>query len=242
MTEEEVQLIYDYLHQNYEYIDGELFRIRKHNQPSRGARKKLGSIFYPVKNSRIIIRATLRINDKNYTCPLSHFIWIFHKKEKPKLIKYFDGNPVNNRIENLAIYNGRERESNKQKKVGCAFKTKSGETRWRYGLDLGNGKKISFGTWKTQQECQELYEFVRDIWTNNQSITPEELKRMAKERFPQSQMKLNKENVCGYPGIYKRGKRFVARIKPASTHDTPEEAYEAYMKAKENYKNGAAST
>ena len=229
MTQEEVDLIYDYLHENYEYVDGELIRITPSSNKKISVGHVLGSFYYQNYGAaRPLMRATINFNGENITLPVSHLIWIYHYKQKPKMIKYIDSNYVNNKIENLTTYCGRERENNKNlDSIGTAFISRSGKTRYRYALDIGNGQKISFGSWETKEECQQLHKFVKNIWVNNKTITPQELKIQVMAAFPKSAMRLNKQNKYGFPGIYKRRDRFVARYQGmTSTHDTPAEAYQ----------------
>ncbi|MES2133164.1 MAG: hypothetical protein V4506_12535 [Bacteroidota bacterium] len=249
MTKEEVEAIYNYLHENYEYKpEGQLIRktAPKINKNVRIG-QILGSFYYQVPNSqRPCMRATIYFNNKNYTLNLSHFIYIYHHKEKPKMIKYLDENPMNNRIENLSIYSGIEREANKGLVSGSPFKTKNGETRYRYMFQIENnkngkaGKKISFGSFETLEECNKLSLFIRNLRLTNPEITPNELKIKAMAEFPKSKMRLEKTNKLGFDGVYKRGKSFVCRCRVhgkmhTSTYQTPEEAHNAYLEIKKHH-------
>ncbi len=96
MTQEEVDLIYNYLHENYEYL-GQIGCL---------INKKSKKVMYgsTTKNiNQLRIDSSIRINNRKYSMLYSHLLWIYFYKDKPKLIGYKDNNPSNIKIENLVI-------------------------------------------------------------------------------------------------------------------------------------------
>ena len=84
MTQEEVDLIYDYLHENYEYKDGEL--IRKNGE-------KLGSV--ATKNNSILFRTSLLINGEIKHFIMKKLMYIYYKKQYADFVLCVDGNEFN---------------------------------------------------------------------------------------------------------------------------------------------------
>ena len=104
MTQDEVDLIYDYLHENYRYEDGELIATKN----TFGQRE--GRAFGCVKLNpgNAYITAVLVLNKKKYAFALSWFVWIFFNKTCPRYISHLDGNRFNNKIDNLKESHKRE--------------------------------------------------------------------------------------------------------------------------------------
>lgn len=243
MTEEEVKLIYDYLHANYQYEDGNLIRTSpapKNKRVQVGDR--LGSFFYQGKQTPRL-RSTICVGGKQYTKHLAHLIYLYHTKKIPSVIEYVDGNPTNCFIENLKSSSRVNIEFKKSRNVRGwkPVKSTNGSVRYRVTLQIGKDLKVHFGSCETQEEARKVYDLAKTLHVHDQ-LNPQEIKLSVMKAFPHLLMKLKKENVCGYEGVYQRGKRFVARNifnkkTNCSTHDTPEEAYQAYLLMKEGYFN-----
>jgi hypothetical protein len=107
MTQDEVNLLYEYLHEHYKYEDGELIRTKKTLNGPAPVGHKLGSMFTPSNKGRPNFRAAFTLNGKRYTTSLDILIFIYHHKYKPKVIVHKDNNPLNNEIENLIETNSR---------------------------------------------------------------------------------------------------------------------------------------
>ena len=93
MTQDEVDKIYEYLHENYEYRDGELIKIK--NGPGYKIGHKLGS-FETTISGTLKNMAQLKINNKRYSRGLHQFIYLYHYKRLPKYVRHLDGNHSNN--------------------------------------------------------------------------------------------------------------------------------------------------
>lgn len=150
MTEEEAQIIYDYLHQTYVYENG-LLKNKKRNKIIDG---------HLEKNSKTLnFRMTIRVKNKKYKWSISHIIYFYHKKIKPKYIKYINGNKCDTRIENLACMNHQEMMNNcdlfvknKNKFKGVI---KDGN---RFAARIWINKKYKYCGWfNTPEEAYQAY-------------------------------------------------------------------------------------
>lgn len=92
MTQEEVNELYEYMHNKYDYVDG--YFINKKN-------KKIieGNVCY--RASKLCLKLHLRISTRKISIQYNHAIFIYFHKRKVKYLDYLDGNSCNNRIENL---------------------------------------------------------------------------------------------------------------------------------------------
>lgn len=237
MTQDEVNLIYDYLHENYEYRDdGNLVRIKDGSEFSKAKKGDiLGSFFYQYGSPRM--RCTLNIKGVNYTKNLSHFIYLYHYKEFPSVIEHKDNNPTNCRIDNLKSCTRVDVEFKKQVRGWKPITSSTGKIRYRVTLQIGKQLKVHFGSCETKEEARAVYDMAKSLHVV-EKLQPDDIKRQVMDAFPHLRMKLRQENKCGYPGVYKRGNKYVSRSfkgSKTSTHDTPEQAHQAYLKAKEEY-------
>lgn len=232
MKEDEVELIYNYLHENYEYRDGDLIKIT-----STSNAKKVGSTigcfanYYD--NRSPVISTNIKVNGKIYYFALSHLIYLYHNELKPKIIKFKDNNITNTRIENLISISQTEFNNSLRAEKCCYFH----QGRWKVRFFL-NKKSVSMGGYKTQEEAQKIYNLCLELIENG--IYEEiEIKNIIKHFNPR--IKLNITNKYGFPGIMKSRNKYYARLRFKKTEstlggfDTPEEAHEAYLKAKEEY-------
>ncbi len=223
MTQDEVDLIYAYLHEHYEYRDGEL--LFKTKRPGTSIGKAIGCNIYDEKRDRTFFVSGLRINGKTITKSLSTWIYIYHNKKPPGFIKHQDGNPANNRIENLINYC----QKNKNK-FRCCFV-------------LSLGKKLYVGDVDTKEDRDLICKKGKELYASGiicQQIIKQELKKL----FPQ--IRNRPKSYSGLIGVEKNNgnSRWQARLTingrrmSLGTFNTPEEAHAAYLKAKEEYKNG----
>jgi len=99
----------------------------------------------------------IKINKKIYKA--HHIVWIIHHGYKPKMIDHIDGNPSNNRIENLREATNSQNQWNKK-----VYKySKSGirgvtwckkNNKWKTGCKL-DGKNYYFGMFENLLEAKE---------------------------------------------------------------------------------------
>lgn len=99
-----MQTIKDYptksfINDHYQYIDGALFLKKK---PSVYTPLKVGA---QVGTNKFGINKYSQLNIMNVTYQLYRIIFIMHNGEIPegKLIDHIDGNPANNKIDNLQV-------------------------------------------------------------------------------------------------------------------------------------------
>lgn len=229
MTQDEVDLIYDYLHENYRYEHGEL--IIKKIMKGRPLGKRLGVIIDSCKKPHIL--ATIYINKIKYTKPLSAFIFIYHKKYLPKYISHLDNNPFNYNIDNLLESSRKWSDyDTKSHKGYYTKKTKNGVV---YVVqikikEIDGHKSVYLGKYKTEKKASDIYCNAKTL-LKDKNITKQTLLE---------KLNLNiKKNKSTYPvGVYKRISRYRAVIsingknKYLGSFITPEEAHEAYLKAK----------
>lgn len=242
MTEQELQQIYDYLHENYRYEDGELIAT-KDLSPKQKSGSAAGYFWASRKTGHpIVVMAFPYSIKRKLQIPLAHCIYIYHNKCKPRYISYLDCNPVNTRIENLVGEEKRSlcyRSSNKIKNPKKLTKQKlvCGET--YYVGSEREGEKIYIGRYLSKEESQKAYDYLRELLFNK-SLSLKVIKEMVKNKYPVPYKKTNK---LGFIGVRKYGKKYSAYITNKNqkiklgNYDTPEEAHTAYLKAKEEYKN-----
>ena len=222
MTEEEVEQIYNYLHEHYEYQDGALRAKTKRCGPKIG--RSIGSVIFDEGKNRAVFVAGLRIDGKLITKAMSTWIFIYHNKFKPGFIKHKDGNPANNRIENLINFP----QENKNK-YRCCFV-------------LCGSNKMYVGDVDTKEDRDLICKQGKELYQNGM-IDKSEIKQRLKKLFPQ--IRNRPKSYSGLKGVEKNNgeNRWQARItisgrrQSLGTYDTIEEAHAAYLKAKEEYKN-----
>jgi len=89
-------------------------------------------------------------------------VWFLNYGKWPeKEIDHIDGNPTNNRIENLRDVSVRENQSNQKihragKLVGARWSNKNHLNPWMAQIRI-NGKKVHLGCFKTEKEAHEAY-------------------------------------------------------------------------------------
>jgi hypothetical protein len=150
MTEAEVELIYDYLHENYVYRDGELIR-RKCNTTIYGS--------INGNSKKLLFSVSFRVKNKKYNWSYGHLIYLYHHKIKPDYLIEIDGNPTNYRIENLKSVD----HSQMMKQCDLQVKNKHGlkgvyQDNKRFAARLWLGKKYKYISWhNTPEEAHAAY-------------------------------------------------------------------------------------
>jgi len=230
MNQDEVDLIYNYLHENYEYRDGEL--IRKKTVSGSNVGDRAGTISLE-RGKRIVINVSIGSGKNKRVISLAHMIYIFHHKIKAKYINYLDGNYANTKIENLE-------EVSKSTQLlivldGRGYiplKDKNGETRYHCQINIKN-ETISLGVFNNPKDARDLYLKAKKLYLHGDSIA-EIKKKLTSGK--------NDKNKTGLKGVrYVKGKYYgtfqVNKVKRyTKLFSTPQEAHAAYLKAKEEYR------
>jgi hypothetical protein len=241
MTQDEVNLIHAYLHEHYDYKDGEL--IVKNDIPN-GHKKgtKIGQFTYDEKRSPVIL---IHIAAHKDTLRLSHAIYIYHHKIKPNVIVYLDGNQTNTSIENLQAadsipMNGYRYRIKKPAGVMTRKESKKGTYTVKVKRKM---KQIYIGSFDDKERAREAYIYASELWDNN-SYTHEEWLKEVRKQYPlKSTNKFIREIKRELPiGVDAHGNRFRSSIsiqskrKHLGVFATPQEAHEAYLKARKEYR------
>ena len=239
MTQDEVDLIYEYLHENYEYRDGEFVCLAKKEI-------KTGIINFGYKNRNACLMFPIKIKQKSYKLAYGHAVWIYHFKQKPKYLKYLDKNIMNNKIENLQIqtrsYPGKD--NSHLFKGAVKLYTPIGKKKFRAVIGINN-KKVVLGVYYKEKQARQIYLEAKNIYLENNKITNEELKQKIIQKFPWATIrKLNASKK--YKGVtqdLRYPNKYTAEICKnyqriyLGTFETPEEAHAAYLKAKQEHEN-----
>ncbi len=237
MTDEEVQMIYEYLHENYKYRDGELVSKLTRKGIKKG--RSLGYFNYRVFG-KPILQGRLKVNDKKYNLDVRKLIYLFHNHIYPEFIISKDGNVTNNKIENLAAsdisidkYEKDARPNNQLGIRGVHYDPINDN--FRAVLHI-NYKCINM-RFKTLEEATNAY-----VYSKNKILFENFTYEKLKEDLIKNGYSNPKKNKL-LPGVEKSGSRFMSRPKIngkrtyLGTFNTPEEAHAAYLKAKEDHKN-----
>ncbi len=223
MTQDEVDLIYDYLHANYEYRDGELIR------------KKDGHVlgcFKTQPEGHGCYVGSLAINKTRYTRRISHLIWLYHHKKFPKYIKYLDDNKTNTKIENLKSSRIRQ-----HKKMSACPTNEYKTTKFQPSIIL-EGEYLSLGNYKMESDALKAIYLAKKLADEDQ-YSPFQIKDIVRELmgnpmkiYPQRYLPLG---VRKAKNKYRTDIRINGIKKYLGAYKTPEEAHAAYLKAKEDF-------
>ncbi len=238
MTQDEVDLIYDYLHENYKYYEGNLIVVRT----KRGGCKvgsSIGSFNYKRTSGSPILSCSLTIEGRRFNMQLKHLIYIYHHKEKPRNIYFLDKNPMNCAIENLmatkSLNKFIQQKENYAGKSGATPYSYKGTTRYRVRLSTEEGR-FTIGSYNDEKIATKVYDYSRNLYLNK-SLSNEDIKKEVQIKFPSK-----KHKKISLPGVsLAKSNRFKSILiinkfrKHIGTFDTQEEAYLAYLKAKEEY-------
>jgi len=159
MTQEEVDLIYDYLHENYEYVDGELVSRKTRGACIKG--QSVGSFLIPQDNKGYPkMMCGFNINGIKFHVSLSHCVWIYHFKKRAKSLIYIDGNRMNTVISNLKEATYKERSLLSVNKFKGYSLTNNGKYVVRAKCKDGEG---SMGVYNTPDIAREIYLLTKKI-------------------------------------------------------------------------------
>jgi hypothetical protein len=143
----------EFLKQNFRYVDGNLIRIIP-----RGG-QKAGDVAGWITQCNGRDYRKMNVNRK--TVYVHHAIFLLHHGYLPKYIDHIDGNPLNNKIENLRaatqsqnMANSRKKSNNTSGHKGVTFRKDT--NKWAAGL-MFEGKHISLGSFLTKEEAILAY-------------------------------------------------------------------------------------
>jgi hypothetical protein len=169
-------------------------------------------------------------------------MWIFFYKEKPEYIEFIDGNITNLRIENLKEINATAQYlKNTEKSKGVTQIVNGNGTFWR--ACIAKNKKIIFlGHHRTIDTANEAYKAGREAISIGLTCNLE-IKKYVYDKLGIDRDKLS-NNKNGFKGIkksksgsyygYSTRKGFEI-LTPC--FKTPEEAHQAYLKARDQWIN-----
>jgi molybdenum cofactor biosynthesis enzyme MoaA len=153
MAKKDSTLTKEYLHSLFDYKDGNLYW--KINRYGASRKKPAGSV-----NSRKY--HVVYIDYKQYS--MHRIIFLMHHGYLPKIIDHIDGNPENNKIENLreanVFQNCQNSKINKRNTSGSKNVTFCKTiNKWRVSV---NGKRMSFGNYDDIELADLVAQEVRD--------------------------------------------------------------------------------
>jgi hypothetical protein len=140
------------LHDLFEYADGKLFwRVNRgcvHAGDEAGTLQKTGA----AKN-----RIYITVDGKKYL--LHRVIWFLHHNEVPEFLDHIDGDPLNNKIENLRpatkAQNAMNRKVRSDSLTGVKGIMKKGK---KFGASIYlNNKPVYLGTFETAELAKVAY-------------------------------------------------------------------------------------
>jgi hypothetical protein len=238
MTQDEVDLIYDYLHENYLYEDGELI-VKKTRRGFLKIGTSIGSIALKRCTGRLFTYCSLTVNNKRKSMQLKHVIYIYHHKIKPRNIRFIDNNPANHRIENLKAEKTLNlfiltSDNYKANKGISTYKSKN-KIKFRVRLPTEEGR-ITIGSYDVESIAIKCYSLAMKLYLHGK-LTKEQIKEKVIKKYPANEHK--KVKLKGVTlSSNKRYKAILIINKVRTfhgTYGTPEEAHKAYLKAHEAY-------
>lgn len=241
MTQDEVDLIYDYLHEHYEYKDGEL--IRKVNLRNRKKGDVLGSVNTSERRGRLKIQCSIFVHKKTYSMQLQHLVWLFHYKKKAKYLRKKDQNPMNHRIENLeecTLSQTHHPDNYNRKRQGYFILKKNGVIRYR-AIVQPRGQVISLDSYDSPEEAYEAHCHAKKLFITG-IYSAKEIIRLTHEKYPGYIHKYANDRELP-KGVYKNINTYYSKIMKngkvvhLGKYSTPEEAHKAYLKAKAENKS-----
>lgn len=229
MTHDEVDKIYDYLHANYEYRDGELVKNKGHK---KGV--PIGS-FYSYKD-KTYIRGVIMIDGKRIAKPLTHLVFLYHNHYFPKFIDFIDNNPTNCKIENLIEITPTYHCYKNKNNLGYETIVNKNSIKYKVVITKTVGKKkikMNFGYYPSIEIAKKVYEHARKMYESGSS--EEEIQESIKINFSPLKRQKYRKGLTG--AHFQRGK-FHASINInkkkiyLGSFAYEKEAHEAYLKAK----------
>ncbi len=147
-----MKTLYNYLHEYFEYRDGELYYKKSPNK-----KIILGRKAGCINNSNRY--ACICIKGKNYKA--HRLIFLYHKGYLPKEIDHIDRNPLNNKIENLRettrsenCFNTKKYKTNTSGYRGVSWDKKA--KKWAAQIQI-NKKSVYLGAHETAELAYEAY-------------------------------------------------------------------------------------
>jgi hypothetical protein len=238
MKQNEVDLIYDYLHENYEYRDdGNLIAIKK--TLSKNIGDVLGVFCVNKRTGYATLRTHIKHKHVSKVFQLHHLIYLFHHKIKPERVIFLDNNKTNTRIENLRAAGIIGTNLLPSEKInGYTIVKKLDKIFYRAVIQINN-EKIVMGQYKTKEEAKFIYDECKKI-LRKKLLTKKELKEAIKKLIPWAKIKVEK-NKTGYSNVCKNKNKYQARLWNGSRYinlgffDSPHEAHQVYLKAKADH-------
>ncbi len=156
MTDDEVQMIYENLHENYEYRGGKLI-IKKWVSGRSKRNLQAGYFHLPTNKGRVTERLRLNLDGKIRSLNLDRAIFCYHYKKIPQCIEHINGNPVDHKIENLKESNSYV-INNKNITSWKGVKTYQGKNGTRYYPYLySEGKHKTLGGYDNFDDAHAAY-------------------------------------------------------------------------------------
>lgn len=138
------------LRELFEYRDGSLYWKHRHGgKNNRPAGAKAGTPLGKKNHLRVCV-------DRRFYY-VHRLVWMMHYGEPPEMIDHIDGDPLNNRIENLRPVttsdNMRNSKLNKRNKSGIKGVHRCSKTgKWK-GEVYANGQPYRVGPFESLEEC-----------------------------------------------------------------------------------------
>ena len=132
----------------FDYKDGKLFWKRSHGRVKAG-----DEAGYLCANGRRYVRANGKLRF------LHRVIWEMHHGECPEFLDHIDGNPLNNRIENLRPATKQQNAQNRKVRRTNKLKTKGVQVRGaKFAAYIWVDKQQKYlGTFETINEAGDAY-------------------------------------------------------------------------------------
>ncbi len=237
MTQDEVDLIYDYLHENYEYKGGDLISKIECGQRHTYKGHKPGCLKKESEtNIQIYMRVT--VNKKSYDHPSAFFIYLYHFKIWPERIQFKDNNGLNTEIDNLILSTKKEMEHEKaiHKKGYYKKILKNGEIRYFSLLRTSIGF-IYLGSYESEKDAFQIHKYARNKYIKCKTEQDVILLKSALSA------EMSHKNTLKNKGYSWNKNKYAVKIYHKKTYyqigryDTEEEARAAYLDAKIKLKN-----
>ena len=200
MKQEELDFLYNFLHDNYIYSP-EGMLIAKKSRPGVKKGQELGSLKLE-RLGRPAYMCHIKMPWGNSRWRISHLIWIYFYKIKPKYIVHKNGNIADTRIENLVSSESRVAFENKKQYKTLRkgyFKSPNAKRKNAFMVQVESlGRKIYIGIYNSEQKAQDAFYFAKSLM--NKISDDNELKAKVHEKHP---VFIN--NKTGYTGVRQSG-------------------------------------
>ena len=150
------ELTQELLQSRYEYRDGLLYWKKNHSNC------KIGELVGAINGLGYY---TTRVNGITY--PVHRLIFMFHNGYLPEVVDHIDGNPLNNKIENLRSanyltnkYNQKDYKNNTSGHKGVYWSKE--HQMWKTQINF-NGKRKHLGYFNDLLDASEFVALARDM-------------------------------------------------------------------------------